>query len=145
MSLAMTKGEREAFLSETHVAVISVAESRRGPLIVPVWYHYQPGGVVRFVTGGSSKKARLIRVSGRLGMCVQSESPPYRYVSIEGAVTLSAPDFERDIRQMAHRYLGEQMGEMYVQMTADQRGDSVLASVTPERWLSVDYRKMALE
>ena len=56
MSLAMTKAEREAFLAETRVAVISVAEPDRGPLTIPVWYSYEPGGVVRFVTAGTSKK-----------------------------------------------------------------------------------------
>ena len=55
----MSKGEREAFLAETRVAVISVTEEGRGPLTVPVWYHYAPGGVVRFVAGGASRKARL--------------------------------------------------------------------------------------
>jgi len=31
MSLAMTKEEREAFLADVHVAVISVAEDGHGP------------------------------------------------------------------------------------------------------------------
>ena len=36
MSLAMTKAEREAFLAETRVAVISVPEPGRGPLLAEV-------------------------------------------------------------------------------------------------------------
>ncbi len=142
MSLAMSKAEREAFLADTHVAVISISESGRGPLTVPVWYSYEPGGVVRFVTGGGSRKARLMRQSGRLSLCVQTETAPYQYVSVEGPVTVGAPNFERDLRCMACRYLGEQMGEMYLQMTAAERDNSILVSLTPERWLSVDYRKM---
>ena len=55
----MTKSEREAFLAETRVGIVSIAEAGRGPLTVPVWYHYEPGGVVRFVTGGASRKAAL--------------------------------------------------------------------------------------
>src|SRR6059036_2430308 len=105
MSLAMTKAEREAFLAETRVAIISVADDGHGPLTVPVWYAYEPGGVVRFSTGGSSKKAALIRKAGRLSLCVQTETPPYKYVSIEGpAAAGGPPDFERDVRQMALRY-----------------------------------------
>jgi hypothetical protein len=38
MSLAMTKPEREAFLADVHVGVISIPEPGRGPLTVPVWY-----------------------------------------------------------------------------------------------------------
>ena len=97
---------------------------------------------MHFVTGGGSKKIALLRRSGRLGLCVQTETAPYQYVSIEGPVTIGVPDFERDVRAMAYRYLGEQVGEMYLQMTAGQRDNSVLVSLTPQRWLSIDYRKM---
>jgi len=142
MSTSMTKEEREAFLAETRVAVISVEDPGRGPLSLPVWYAYEAGKAVRFVTQGSSRKAALIRQAGRMSLCVQTESAPYKYVSVEGPATLSDPDFERDIRSMALRYLGEAMGEMYLQMTADERGDSVLVTVTPERWRTVDYTKM---
>lgn len=144
-SLAMTTPEREAFLAATHVAVISVADGARGPLTVPVWYAYEPGRDVRFVTGGGSRKAGLIRRAGRLSLCVQTETPPYKYVSIEGSVVVGDPiDFERDVRQIAHRYLGREMGEMYLQMTADDRaqGSNILVRVTPARWLTVDYSKM---
>ena len=142
MSLTMTKEEREAFLAETHVAVISVDQPGCGPLSVPLWYSYTPGAVVRFVTGKSSRKARLIAAAGRLTLCVQTEVAPYKYVSIEGPVTLGEPDVERDIRAMAHRYLGEQVGEAYLQMNAAENANTVLVTLTPQRWLSVDYTKM---
>lgn len=32
MSLAMTKGEREAFLADVHVGIISISDGARGPL-----------------------------------------------------------------------------------------------------------------
>ena len=35
----MTRTEREAFLAETRVGMLSVNEPGRGPLTVPVWYH----------------------------------------------------------------------------------------------------------
>ena len=142
MSLAMTLAERQAFLAETHVAVISVADGGRGPLTVPVWYAYEPGDVVRFVTGGTSRKLRLLRQAGRVSLCVQTETAPYKYVSIEGPVTIGTPEFERDVRQMAVRYLGAQLGEWYLQKTAGEREGTVLVAVSPERWLTVDYSKM---
>ena len=138
----MTKSEREAFLAETRVGVISVAEPGRGPLTVPVWFDYQPGGVVRFSTGGSSKKAALMRASGRLTLLVQTEAPPYKYASVEGPVRIvGAPDFERDIRAVAIRYLGKEMGEMYLAAAAAEQEGAVLVEMTPERWLTVDYSK----
>ena len=140
-SLAMSKEEREAFLAETHVAVVSIADGERGPLSVPVWYRYEPGGKLSFVTGGSSRKAGLIHAAGRIGVCVQTETPPYKYVSIEGPATVGNPNYERDVRQTAFRYLGQQMGEMYLAATESERTASVLISVRPERWFSVDYTK----
>ena len=99
---------------------------------------------MRVVTGETSLKGRLLREAGRMSLCVQTEAAPYRYVSVEGPVTLGAPDFERDIRAMAIRYLGPEMGEMYLAMTADDRArePSVLVEMRPKRWRSVDFRKM---
>ena len=141
MSLAMTRAEREAFLADTHVAVVSIADGARAPLAVPVWYTYEPGGDLRFVTGGASRKAGLIRKAGRVSVCVQTEMPPYRYVSLEGRATIGEPDYERDVRPTALRYLGPQMGEMYLRATAGERAGSILVTVKPERWLTVDYGK----
>ena len=44
MPRPMTEQERQRFLTERHIAVLSVAsDSERPPLTVPVWYGYQPG------------------------------------------------------------------------------------------------------
>ncbi len=145
MSLAMSKGQREAFLAAVRVGIVSVAEPGHGPLALPIWYNYTPGGAVRFVTGSTSHKAALIRAAGRVSLCVQTETAPYEYVSVEGPVTIGEPDFERDIRAMAYRYLGEQMGDWYLQTTAEQRASAppILVTLTPERWYTVDYNKMS--
>lgn len=44
MSRTMTHTEREQFLADVHVGIIGVAEEGRGPLAVPIWYGYTPGG-----------------------------------------------------------------------------------------------------
>src|SRR5690242_20099962 len=37
--------DREAFLAEPHVAALSVSAGQaRGPLTLPIWYQYRPGG-----------------------------------------------------------------------------------------------------
>src|SRR5262249_42001404 len=88
MSFALSRKDREAFLAGTHVAVVSVTEAGRGPLTVPVWYRYQPGGEVRIITSGATRKIGLLRAAGRMSLCVQEEAPPFRYVSVEGPVTI---------------------------------------------------------
>lgn len=141
-SLSMSRAEREAFLAATRIGVVSIAEPGRGPLTVPVWYRYTPGGTLRFVTGAHSRKAALLRHTPRISVCVQSEAPPYQYVSVEGPAALGTPDYELDVRQVALRYLGEQMGEMYLRLSAENPDPTVLVELTPERWYSVDYSKM---
>jgi len=142
MSLAMSRAEREAFLADTHVGIVSIAEEGRGPLAVPVWYRYAPGGEVLFATADTSRKRRLLERARRASLCVQTETPPYLYVSVEGPVTIERVDFERDTREMAVRYLGPQMGEAYLAMTYPHGTTSeVLVRLRPERWWSADFRK----
>ena len=144
MSLAMSKQEREAFLAATRVGVVSIPEAGRGPTTVPVWYHYEPGGVIRFATGKDSKKAKLLKDAARMSICVQTETAPYSYVSVEGPASVGAADYERDIKEMAHRYLGPEMGEGYLALQHPDGtvGDGVLVTLQPERWWTVDYSKM---
>jgi nitroimidazol reductase NimA-like FMN-containing flavoprotein (pyridoxamine 5'-phosphate oxidase superfamily) len=126
------------------VGVISIAEPGRGPLTVPIWYGYEPGGELVILTDRGSRKGRLLEKAGRFSLCAQTEAPPYKYVSVEGPVTaIEAADVERDTRPMAHRYLGPEFGDWYVAETAAEaaRADSVLIRMRPERWLTVDYSK----
>jgi len=112
----MTKEEREAFLADVHVAVISVAEDGHGPLVVPIWYSYQPGGEIRIITGRTSRKGKLLERAGRFSLCVQTETLPYKYVSVEGPiVAVEAADLERDRRPLARRYLGNEVGDSYIE------------------------------
>src|SRR5215475_523506 len=135
MSLAMTKEEREAFLADVHVAVISVAADGHGPLVVPIWYSYQPGGEVRIITGRTSRKGKLLERAGRFSLCVQTETLPYQYVSVEGPiVAVEAADLERHRRPLAHSYLGPGVGDRYIESTRDLV--VALFRMRPERWLT---------
>ena len=54
--LSMSRKEREEFLAETHVGILSVTEEGgRAPLSIPIWYRYEPGGAVHFITGLSNR------------------------------------------------------------------------------------------
>ena len=144
MSLAMTRSEREAFLAALHVGVISISESGRGPLTVPIWYAYEPGGEVWVLTDRDSRKGKLLEVGKRISLCAQTEAPPYQYVSVEGPiVAIDASDRERHARPMARRYLGTELGDRYVEATSGERdaGGSIVVRMRPARWLSVDYNK----
>jgi PPOX class probable F420-dependent enzyme len=138
----MTRTEREAFLAGPHVGVLGVEEPGHGPLTVPVWYAYEPGGTVDVITGGQSRKARRLRAAGRFSLCVQTETAPYRYVSVEGTVVAEeAPVSADERRRMAHRYLGAEVGDLYLAATEAEAGDSVVFRLAPERWRTTDFAK----
>ena len=85
--------DRELFLAEPHVAASSVsAGPDRGPVTVPMWYQYEPGGEVWVLTEAASLKARLIGAAGRFSLMVDRVAPTIRYVSVEGPVTRTVPE-----------------------------------------------------
>jgi nitroimidazol reductase NimA-like FMN-containing flavoprotein (pyridoxamine 5'-phosphate oxidase superfamily) len=143
MSQKMTTSEREAFLADLHVGVVSIAEKDRGPLTAPIWYDYEPGGELWILTGRSSRKGKLLQDVGRFSLVAQTETPPYKYVSVEGPITsIEKPDLERDERPMAHRYLGKELGDGYIESTRGEgEADNMLVKMRPERWLTIDYSK----
>jgi len=140
MSFTMSAAEREQFLAGLHVGILGVAEAGRGPVTVPVWYDYQPGGQVSVITGRDSRKARALRAAGRMTLCAQDEAPPYRYVSVEGPVVIEEVEFGERLA-MARRYLGPEGGDEYLASNPDDANDNLVVRMTPEHWLAVDYSK----
>jgi len=132
--------ERQAFLADVHVGVIAIAEAGRAPLAVPVWYSYEPGGDVCVLMQSDSRKALGIDAAGRFSLCAQSETAPYQYVTVEGPVTATEAYGKADLQAMATRYLGEEGGKAYV-AGSDPSANSIKVTMTPQRWLSVDYSK----
>jgi PPOX class probable F420-dependent enzyme len=118
--------------------VLAVERADGPPVGAPVWYRYAPGGVVEFITGRDSEKARLLERSGYASMCAQRETVPYAYVTVEGPVELA--DVTADARlDIATRYLGAELAAGYVASTA--AADNLLVRLRPERWRTTDYAK----
>ncbi len=136
---AMTETEKQEFLADLHVGVLSLNDNAKGPLTAPIWYDYEPGQELWFITGSNSLKGKLLEVGVRLSLVAQSEEPPYKYVSVEGPVVSISESTEDDLLAMAVRYLGETGGKRYTENSNGSGG--VLVRVKPERWLAVDYGK----
>ena len=145
----MTEQEREAFLAEPRIGVLSVARDAgtlglRPPLTVPVWYGYQPGGEITFFAGTQGRKARktgLIQRAGKLSFLVQHDEFPYKYVSVEGTVVRTdRPPTSEQMLAIVRRYLPEDMAQRFVQAElAHPESELVLFSIRPDRWLTTDY------
>lgn len=146
---AMPSPDRERFLAEPRVGVLGVTDSRggdRAPLIVPVWYDYEPGGDVIVQTGRETIKARLLRAAGRFSLCVQDEGRPYRYVSVEGPVTAIEDPVDPALREaMAHRYLDPEEAAGYLEATAAQLQDDLVFRMRPQHWRSADFAAFAAD
>lgn len=138
---SMTTEEKQQFLAELHVGVIGINEPDRGPLTVPIWYSYEPGEVVKVITASHSRKGRLLQLGSRVSLAAQNEGLPYKYVSIEGEVTAIEPADAEFLTAMAIRYLGETQGKAYAENSGVE--DQITVSITPRRWLAVDYGKMS--
>ena len=142
MSLAMSKHEREQFLADLHVGIVSIPEPGCGPLTVPIWYMYEPGSDLWMITGRNSRKGNLLKQADRISLCVQTESPPYRYVSVEGPARVrDADDVDRQLLEMASRYLGRDGGKQYADASSGDGSGSIIVTITPHRWYTVDYGK----
>ena len=140
MSLVMTAEERHEFLAGVHIGVVAVNRANRAPLAVPVWYDYVPGGDVLLWIYRGAVKERLFRAAGRFSICVQVETPPYRYVTAEGPIVAmsDAPTLEQ-ATAMAGRYLPAEEAAIYAKENLGEH--SVLVRMRPEKWLSTDYGK----
>jgi hypothetical protein len=142
MWVVMSAAEREEFLADVHIGVLSAAMGAAGrTLVVPVWYSYRPGGLVTVLTGRRSRKATAIRAAGRFGLCAQDDSPPYRYVSVEGPVVGEDELDPAERLAMARRYLGAAGGDRYVTDNPDPERENVAFRMRPEHWLSQDQRR----
>ena len=123
-----------------HVGILSAQDPGRGPLSVPVWYAYAPGGTLDVVTEETSRKARCcLHAAGRFSRWPQSEDLPDRYVGVEGPISVPrTPATDEERRALAYRYLGAELGELSLAATEADAATSVAFCLSPERWLSTD-------
>jgi PPOX class probable F420-dependent enzyme len=137
----MTESERQEFLAGLHVGVLGLERPDGPPLVVPVWYSYEPGGDVVVLTSASSLKGRLAAAAGRGSLCAQQEELPYRYVTVEGTIEIDelGDDAHGAVEPMAIRYLGDELGRGYA--AGGTATDEIRIRLRPERWFSVDYAK----
>lgn len=137
--MALSVDEREQFLAEPHIAALAVsAGPDRGPLTVPIWYQYAPGGEAWVLTSVGSRKARLIEAAGRFSLMVERLEPTMRYVSVEGPVTRTVPGTDELLWEITRRYLPAEKVASYVEFAQAELGEQVAIYLRPQRWLSAD-------
>ncbi|MFC5156310.1 PPOX class F420-dependent oxidoreductase [Streptomyces amakusaensis] len=109
MAKTMTKGEWHTFVSEgTRTAKLSTVRADGSPHIAPVWFLLDGDELVLNTDKESVKGRNLIR-DGRVAICVDDETPPFAFVTLQGRAEVSE-DQEQALHwatRIAARYLGE--------------------------------------
>lgn len=137
--MALSKEEREQFLAEPHIGALSVCNGEnRGPLTVPIWYQYTPGGDLWFTTGRGSRKHQLIEASGFVSIMVERVEPTVRYVAVDGPVLRIEPGTDEQLVEMTKRYLPPESVDGYLELARREHGESVAVYVKTAHWLSAD-------
>ena len=145
MPRRMTEKERQEFLAEPRIGVLSVAAGdHRPPHTTPVWYGYEVGGSITFFTGTQgckSRKGGLIETAGVLSLWVQCEEFPYKYVTVEGTVVRSdRPPSAEQMLAIAVRYRPEDAAQGFVEAELGHpEPGPVHFTVRPDRWLAFDF------
>ncbi|TWS26295.1 pyridoxamine 5-phosphate oxidase [Tsukamurella sputi] len=137
--MALSKAEKQEFLSQPHIAAFSVVEPGRGPLTVPVWYDYKPGGRPTVILDPKSRKMRAIEAAGRFTLMVDTVTPRTMYVSVEGPVVEVRPTPWSEFEYMAGRYLEGEAFESYLKFSEQQ--EMVTVTLEPEHWLGLDLTR----
>ncbi|MDT5153117.1 MAG: hypothetical protein QOI01_4850 [Mycobacterium sp.] len=137
--MALSQEEREQFLAEPHIAALSVsAADTRGPLTVPIWYQYAPGGEPWILTAPGSRKARLIEANGFFSLMVERLEPTTRYVAVDGAVSRIEPGTDAQLEEVTRRYLSGEAADRYLEFARKELGTHVAIYMQPQHWLSAD-------
>ena len=96
-----------------------------------------------FFTGTQGRKSRktdFIEESGVVSLCIQRETFPYKYVTVEGAIVqIDRSPTADQVFAIVRRYLPEEQAQGFVAAEIDHpTGEFVLYSIRPDHWHSLD-------
>jgi PPOX class probable F420-dependent enzyme len=112
MARRMSEPEWRAFLMHgTRTGKLATVRADGRPHVVPVWFVLDGDDIV-FSTGGRSVKGRDLLRTGAAAICVDDPHPPFAFVTVAGAVTISEDldELGRWATVIGARYMGERRG-----------------------------------
>jgi len=127
----------EGFLAEANVAILATVDRKGRPHAAPVWYLYQDGALV-ISTGRGSQKHRNVEANPEVTVVVDRRTLPYYAAMVSGRVEVGPPLSDEKRLKMAVRYLGDELGQRYVERTAGS--DSITLRLTPRKVVEFEGR-----
>jgi PPOX class probable F420-dependent enzyme len=115
VTVDMSDEERRAFLSAgTRTAKLAVTRRSGAPHVVPIWFVLDGDDVI-FTTGVDTVKGKAISRDNRVALCVDDDSPPFSFVTIEGVARIGR-DLDEILvwaTRLGARYMGAERAEEF--------------------------------
>jgi PPOX class probable F420-dependent enzyme len=134
----MDDDEVRAFLTSepARPAILGTTRADGRPHVAPIWYAVDDDGSILFTTGENTVKGRNLRRAGYAMVSVDDDAPPFSFVTLEGAVSISE-DLD-EVRRWAGiiggRYMGSDRADEYGRRNGV--AGELLVRLTPEKIVS---------
>lgn len=129
----MTKEEYIEFLLQgTKTGKLATVREDGRPHVVPIWFTLDGDSIV-FTTGETSVKASNMKRDPRVSLSVDDQTPPYSFVTIEGAASISKDpeDLLYWATKIGGRYMGEDQAEAFGRRNASE--GEILVTIKPKK------------
>lgn len=142
---AMSKTELRKFLNkDTFTGKLATVKKDGSSHVVPIWFVYENGngndkfGSIYITTGSGSIKAENIQRDNRISLCVDDQTPPFSFVTINGIAKLH-PYKEQEVlkwaTKIAERYMGKKRAKSIGKRNSGE--GSVLVQIKPTKIIAV--------
>jgi PPOX class probable F420-dependent enzyme len=96
----------QSLLEGANLARLSYIGTDGRPRVVPIWFTHEDGDII-MVTGPKAEKVRALEANGSVAISIDSSTPPYNVLLIDGDATLEYVDgMDPLYRGIVERYLG---------------------------------------
>jgi PPOX class probable F420-dependent enzyme len=135
----LSETELAQFLDAPEIGVLCTVDASGQPEGSPIWFEAGAGKIYVHVDR-NSKKARNVRANPNVSLTVDTRVAPYRGAVLRGTMRELALD-DGILRRTAIRYLGQDAGEAYLEMTSGAAADTILLEMTVTSRFTWDYEK----
>ena len=143
--VSMSKAELRKFLNKgTFTGKLATVKKDGSSHVVPIWFVYDYGngsnkfGSIYITTGSGSIKAENIQRDNRISLCVDDQTPPFSFVTINGIAKLHRYKEQEVLKwatKIAERYMGKKRAKSIGKRNSGE--GSVLVQIEPTKIIAV--------
>jgi len=134
MSRAMDEDDiRRFMLQGSRTGKLATVRADGSPHVAPIWFTFDDGGRLIFLTAERSLKARNMRRDPRVSIAVDDEQMPFAWARVDGTAEFSTGPDELLYWaiESCRRYVGDDQAEAFGRRNAVE--GETLVRVTPTR------------